>query len=72
MDSNLQLALALSLSLQDNEKHAEEPSTSESTRGISLDHFGFTSKSVLNSVQPRPAPAPLPKGIPLFPPLSSP
>ncbi|XP_034256910.1 uncharacterized protein LOC117654406 [Thrips palmi] len=62
VDNNLQLALALSLSLQDAEQGVGESTTREPTVGVSLDHFGFTSKSVLNAVQPRPTTVPLPKG----------
>ncbi|KAE8752667.1 hypothetical protein FOCC_FOCC000789 [Frankliniella occidentalis] len=49
MDSNLQLAMALSLSMQDQKLSVEH-----NAREISLDRFGFTSKSVLEAAQTRP------------------
>ena len=54
MDSGLQLAMALSLSLQDQEQALENAFKGETAREVSLDHFGFSHKPVLNGIQPLP------------------
>lgn len=61
LDGNMQLAMALSLSLQDQEKAVEDSRKTDIATSASLDHFGFTSKSVLDAINSRPL-SPVPRG----------
>ncbi|KAK3909259.1 Structure-specific endonuclease subunit SLX4 [Frankliniella fusca] len=53
MDSNLQLAMALSLSMQDQIQSVEQVNLTDPSRESSLERFGFTTKSVLGAAQGR-------------------
>lgn len=54
LDSGLQLAMALSLSLQDQKQAVENAKKGDTAKEVSLDHFGFIGKPVLDGIQPRP------------------